>query len=178
MTLGEKLYGLRKKQGLSQEQLAESLNVSRQSISKWEGNVTYPEADKLVALSEYFQVSLDYLMKADITDESHPRESSESQEPEGQRIGNAVERSEEQDEAGTGKESNKQELLLAGLTLCIAALIGLIFFGLVTIFLPSTTKQIGASSIITLNGTALVMLLFLGMLIIGVTLIIRFVRRK
>ena len=63
MALPEKLYALRKKSGLSQEQLAEALNVSRQAISKWEGGSTMPESDKLLALSNYFGVSLDYLLK-------------------------------------------------------------------------------------------------------------------
>lgn len=63
MALPEKLYALRKKSGLSQEQLAEALNVSRQSISKWEGGSAMPESDKLLALSNYFGVSLDYLLK-------------------------------------------------------------------------------------------------------------------
>ena len=63
MALPEKLYALRKKSGLSQEQLAEALNVSRQAISKWEGGSTTPESDKLLALSNYFGVSLDYLLK-------------------------------------------------------------------------------------------------------------------
>lgn len=63
MALPEKLYTLRKKSGLSQEQLAEALNVSRQAISKWEGGSAMPESDKLLALSNYFDVSLDYLLK-------------------------------------------------------------------------------------------------------------------
>ena len=63
MVLPEKLYTLRKKSGLSQEQLAEALNVSRQAISKWEGGSATPESDKLLALSNYFGVSLDYLLK-------------------------------------------------------------------------------------------------------------------
>lgn len=63
MALPEKLYTLRKKSGLSQEQLAEALNVSRQAISKWEGGSAMPEIDKLLALSNYFGVSLDYLLK-------------------------------------------------------------------------------------------------------------------
>lgn len=63
MALPEKLYTLRKKSGLSQEQLAEALNVSRQAISKWEGGSATPESDKLLALSNYFGVSLDYLLK-------------------------------------------------------------------------------------------------------------------
>ena len=49
MALPEKLYTLRKKSGLSQEQLAEALNVSRQAISKWEGGSAMPESDKLLA---------------------------------------------------------------------------------------------------------------------------------
>lgn len=63
MALPEKLYTLRKKSGFSQEQLAEALNVSRQAISKWEGGSAMPESDKLLALSNYFGVSLDYLLK-------------------------------------------------------------------------------------------------------------------
>ena len=63
MALPEKLYTLRKKSGLSQEQLAEALNVSRHAISKWEGGSAMPESDKLLALSNYFGVSLDYLLK-------------------------------------------------------------------------------------------------------------------
>ena len=63
MALPEKLYTLRKKSGLSQEQLAEALNVSRQAISKWEGGSAMPESDKLLALSNYFGVSLDCLLK-------------------------------------------------------------------------------------------------------------------
>ena len=63
MALPEKLYALRKKSGLSQEQLAEALNVSRQAISKWESGSAMPESDKLLALSNYFGVSLDYLLK-------------------------------------------------------------------------------------------------------------------
>ena len=58
MALPEKLYALRKKSGLSQEQLAEALNVSRQAISKWEGGSAMPESDKLLALSNHFGVSL------------------------------------------------------------------------------------------------------------------------
>lgn len=61
--LSEKLYKLRKKSGLSQEQLAEQLNVSRQAISKWESGAAVPESEKLIIISEYFKVSVDYLLK-------------------------------------------------------------------------------------------------------------------
>ena len=63
MALSEKLYTLRKKSGLSQEQLAERLSVSRQAISKWESGQSVPESDKLIVISNYFKVSLDYLLK-------------------------------------------------------------------------------------------------------------------
>ncbi len=63
MPLSEKLYVLRKERGLSQEQLAEKLSVSRQAILKWESGQSVPESDKLLAISSYFDVSLDYLLK-------------------------------------------------------------------------------------------------------------------
>ena len=50
--LSEKIYSLRRKNGLSQEQLAEKIGVSRQAISKWEGGLSTPELEKLRALSE------------------------------------------------------------------------------------------------------------------------------
>lgn len=63
MTLGEKIYRLRTEKGLSQEAAGEALNVSRQSVSKWETDQSVPELDKLVAISEFFGVSTDYLLK-------------------------------------------------------------------------------------------------------------------
>ena len=63
MTLGEKLSKLRKENNYTQEQLADILGVSRQAISKWESNITYPETDKLIRMSELFDCSLDYLLK-------------------------------------------------------------------------------------------------------------------
>lgn len=63
MTLGEKLAKLRKENNLTQEQLADTLGVSRQSVSKWESDAAYPETDKLIHMSEMFRCSLDYLLK-------------------------------------------------------------------------------------------------------------------
>lgn len=63
MTLGEKLSRLRKENNYTQEQLADILMVSRQAISKWESNITYPETDKMIRISELFGCSLDYLLK-------------------------------------------------------------------------------------------------------------------
>lgn len=63
MDLANKIYELRKAAGLSQEQLAEQLDVSRQSVSKWEAGQALPEIDKIVALSRVFGVSTDSLLK-------------------------------------------------------------------------------------------------------------------
>lgn len=60
--MGERLLKLRNQNGLTQEGLAERLDVSRQSISKWELNKTLPDVDKLIQLSEMYQVSIDYLV--------------------------------------------------------------------------------------------------------------------
>lgn len=63
MTLGEKVYRLRSERGMSQEAFGEALGVSRQSVSKWETDQSLPELDKIVAISEIFAVSTDYLLK-------------------------------------------------------------------------------------------------------------------
>ena len=62
MEFNNKLYDLRKKKGLSQEELASRLNVSRQTVSKWEVGESAPDMENLVALSELFDVSLDELV--------------------------------------------------------------------------------------------------------------------
>lgn len=63
MKFNEKLLELRKKQGLSQEELGMELQVSRQTISKWEAAQSYPDFQRLVMLSDYFGMSLDELVK-------------------------------------------------------------------------------------------------------------------
>lgn len=66
MIFADKLINLRKKNGWSQEDLAEKMNVSRQSISKWEGAQSVPELSKILQLSQIFGVSTDYLLKDEI----------------------------------------------------------------------------------------------------------------
>ena len=60
--LGEKLYQLRKEKGISQEELAYNLNVSRQAISKWERGEALPDTDNLISLAKLYEVSLDELV--------------------------------------------------------------------------------------------------------------------
>lgn len=69
MNFAEKLIALRKGRELTQEQLAEQLNVSRQSVSKWESGQVVPEVEKIVELSRVFDVSIDHLLKPSELDE-------------------------------------------------------------------------------------------------------------
>ena len=68
MTLGEKIARQRRELNYTQEQLADILGVSRQSISKWESDIAYPETDKLIELGKLFDCSMDYLLKEEITE--------------------------------------------------------------------------------------------------------------
>ena len=67
MDLGKKILELRKKENLSQEQLAEKINVTRQTISKWELNETTPDIKQAKELSRLFKISLDELTENDMT---------------------------------------------------------------------------------------------------------------
>ena len=68
MTVGEKIYQLRKQKGYSQEELAEKINISRQSVSLWETNQIVPQIDYLIELSKLFNVTLDGLCNNNIHD--------------------------------------------------------------------------------------------------------------
>lgn len=73
MTLGEKITSLRNTHKFSQGDLAEKLNVSRQSVSKWETGASVPELDKLIMMSDLFHISLDELVKSDtVADKTLP----------------------------------------------------------------------------------------------------------
>ena len=69
MILADKIIYLRKKAGWSQEELAEKMGVSRQSISKWEGALSVPDMNRILRLSELFDVSTDYLLRDEIEEE-------------------------------------------------------------------------------------------------------------
>lgn len=70
MILAEKIMKLRKQNGWSQEELAAKLNISRQSVSKWESTASIPDLDKIIKLSEIFGVSTDYLLKDEIEEDA------------------------------------------------------------------------------------------------------------
>lgn len=77
MTFGEKLQSLRKTNGYSQEKIAELLEVSRQSVSKWEVGESMPETNKIILLSKIFNVSIDYLLIDE--EDTQPEDTKEEQ---------------------------------------------------------------------------------------------------
>ena len=83
MRLSEKIMDLRKKSGWSQEELAERLGISRQSVSKWETGESIPDIDKIIRMSELWNVSTDYLLKEEeVMEESDIPDSAEKQNSE------------------------------------------------------------------------------------------------
>lgn len=152
MALSEKLYELRKKSGLSQEQLAEQLGVSRQAISKWESGKAVPESSTLISISKYFNVTLDYLMKEDSSVVPEPT------------IG------EEKNQPVTNTDRGRR---IPGLVVCIGGIACLIIWGLISILLPSTSNQISESSMITIDGNGIFLIISLAAIIVGAVLLLK-----
>ena len=123
MSLGERIYKLRSEKEMSQGDLADALEVSRQSISKWETNASVPELDKLVKMSEVFHISLDELILAKKQD---PTILQEVDAPETKVI--YVERTEHR---SPNKTAGIILLCVAGLVWLLCALLGGVLEGLV-----------------------------------------------
>lgn len=83
MILADKIIALRKKSGWSQEELAEKMNVTRQSVSKWEGAQSVPDLEKILLLSQLFGVSTDYLLKDEL---GEPEYANTADEPDLRRV--------------------------------------------------------------------------------------------
>ena len=159
MVIGDKILNLRKKAGLSQEQLANELNISRQSISKWESGASMPDNDKLISLSKYFGVSLDYLMKDEI----------ESVEEliENKSVSAIVET------PTKNSESSGNKNVLVGLVVCIVGVICFILWMVIQIAMPKTSEQIQASSVVTIDGNGILLCLFVIAIVVGVVILVK-----
>ena len=121
MILADKIMDLRKKNGWSQEELAEKLNVSRQAVSKWEGAQSVPDMGRIVQMSELFSVTTDYLLKDDI----------EKEEPSKDSDTYSAVRAVGMEEANAFlkvKEENSRRVAL-GVMLCILSPVALILLG-------------------------------------------------
>ena len=155
MALSEKLYTLRKKSGLSQEQLAEQLSVSRQAISKWESGQSVPESDKLIVISNYFKVSLDYLLK-----EESEQTTAETPATDG------------------SMQTNDRTKWLLGIITCVGGILCLIVWGLLSILNPAASDQLSESSMIQIDGNGIFLILCLVAIIVGAVLLLKNTRKK
>ena len=72
MSLGNKLAEARRAKNLTQEQLAEKLEVTRQAVSRWESDAAYPETDKIVRMAQILEVSCDYLLQDGVDEKGQP----------------------------------------------------------------------------------------------------------
>ncbi|MBQ9928553.1 MAG: helix-turn-helix transcriptional regulator [Lachnospiraceae bacterium] len=139
MELKDKLQLLRKQNGYSQEQLADKIGIARQTISKWETGTAVPESEKLVAISNYFGVSVDYLLKDD----------------------------EEGKTKATDSEIEEKPKMVAGIIICIAGIVSMVIWGLLSIFSPEASDQISDSSMITIDGNGIFLILCVVAIIVG-----------
>lgn len=112
MILAEKIMTLRKKNGWSQEELAEQMKVSRQSVSKWESMQSVPDLDKVLLMAQVFGVSTDYLLKDDMTEEEYVSVPDEV-------IGNARRVSMEEASAFLTVKKETSRKIALGVMLCI-----------------------------------------------------------
>jgi len=153
MTLSEKLYTLRRKQGLSQEALAEKLDCSRQVISKWENGTTTPDAEMLHKYSDLFGVSIDYLVRDDMEEPT-------SVQPSGRRSGNG------------------KLLGIVGFVISLLGCVSLAVFGAVSVFGSKTADTIAHSSMIVLDGVCIAMTVSVLFAVFGAILLIQALKNK
>jgi transcriptional regulator with XRE-family HTH domain len=153
MTLSEKLYNLRRKQGLSQEELSAKLDCSRQVISKWENGATTPDAEMLQKYSEMFGVSIDYLVKEDIEEPT-------SIQPTAKNIG------------------SKNLLAILGLVISLLGCVSLLVFGAITVFNSETADKIAQSSMIVIDGNFIAMLTSVLFIVFGAAILIKSLKNK
>ena len=137
--LRENIYTLRRKAGLSQEQLAERLEVTRQTISKWEGGHSVPDLEKLQAMAAVFGVTLDELTGMELP---MPRQ----QAPKPGKI---------------------------GLALCIAGAVGLVVLAVLSTAAPQAVDHLNESSMVTVNGSGLLMCLAAAVMALGGWLLLK-----
>lgn len=107
MAFAENLQYLRKKQKLTQEELADLLQVSRQSVSKWETGEAYPETEKLISICDKFGVTLDRLVRGDVTDDSKADGATDGERIASDANGAGNSEASEQIAAAEAKESNE-----------------------------------------------------------------------
>ena len=176
--LSENIYALRRRSGLSQEQLAEKIGVSRQSVSKWESGQSTPELDKLAALCACFQVTMDQLTANEAAENLFATrgEPPAAAAPGQDRQPDVPVRPEPAPADGGAVPPDHRRLggrQKAGLALCLLGAAGLVLFAALALAGPGTAEHFNQSSTATLNGSALLALLAVAALAAGLLVILK-----
>ena len=162
MILADKIIDLRKKAGLSQEELAEQLGVSRQAVSKWEGAQSTPDLERIIRLSQIFGVSTDYLVKDEIESptETEPVKTTglpDETVPELRRV------SMEESNSFLAANEKRSVRTAAGVALCILAAVPAILLDGSNMFDRKVNDAIGAVMIFLLAAGAIALFIVSGM---------------
>ena len=151
LRVGLQIRQAREQRKMTQGQLAEKIGVSRQAISKWESGTSTPELEKLLALSECFHITLDELVKEETVNQGA---NEMPQKIEGAKVSKGIE-------------------LKVGISLCLVGAICLILSGIIMVISPSATEHLNEASMITLNGSGVILILCILSMAIGLILILR-----
>lgn len=162
MILADKIIDLRKKAGLSQEELAEQLGVSRQAVSKWEGAQSTPDLERIIRLSQIFGVSTDYLVKDEIESpsETEPVKTTDLPDetvPELRRV------SMEESNSFLAANEKRSVRTAAGVALCILAAVPAILLDGSNLFDRKVNDAIGAVMVFLLAAGAIALFIVSGM---------------
>lgn len=123
MNLAKKIMSLRKQKGWSQEELASRVDVSRQSVSKWESNVSVPDMNKILALSSVFNVTTDYLLKEELSEEHANLDDAELDQIKPKTVHT------EEAMAYLKMVKRESKVIALGVVLCMFGAMSVIFFG-------------------------------------------------
>ena len=151
MALKDKLYELRINRNMSQEELSEALGISRQAISIWETGKALPESDKLILLSEYFGVSIDFLLKEDpdnIDDSISPKDVKSRP-------------------AGANVKKTVSVIMLS------LGILSAVYWVVAVIVYPSFYDDLAYSSVITLGGNGIYLIISALLTTVGTILMIK-----
>lgn len=144
MDLGENLYNLRKKKNLSQEEVAEKLNVTRQTISKWETGESKPDFDKIIPICNLFDITSDELLKGEITEPIEKEENKEIIDTDEKNYNNKI--------------TKKRAFLLSlGIFLYFASIVFIIFFEQMDV-----NEIVGVSGFLLICGIATSLIVYQG----------------